>query len=230
MDATIIIKLHPWNIPPKEAIQIQKNLARKVISEDRFDKVHTVAGVDCSIDKKNSQIYAAVVMLSFPGLKLLHQSVSMVPLTYPYIPGLLSFREAPVILEALEKLKALPDLLLCDGQGIAHQRRLGIASHIGVLTNLPSIGVAKKRLIGEHDTVPEKKGQWTELYDHEKVIGAVLRTRDRVKPLYISIGHKISLPTAIRFVFACTTRYRLPETTRYAHRLAGEISAGNIEV
>lgn len=152
------------------------------------------------------------------------------PLTYPYIPGLLSFREAPVILQALERLTGLPDLLLFDGQGIAHQRRLGIASHIGVLTNLPAIGVAKKRLIGGHKTVPEEKGQWTELYDHEEVIGAVLRTRERVKPLYISIGHRISLATAIRFVLACTTRYRLPETTRYAHRLAGKISAANTEV
>ena len=136
------------------------------------------------------------------------------------MPGLLSFRELPVVLEALEQLSTPPDLVLCDGQGIAHPRRFGIACHLGLLTDIPSIGVAKSRLCGTHEQPPNQRGAWTPLYLGEEVIGAVLRTRCGVKPLYISPGHRISLDTAIRMVMACCTRYRLPETTRYAHRLA----------
>ncbi len=142
------------------------------------------------------------------------------PTQFPYVPGLLSFREIPAVLDALEKINQRPDLLLCDGQGIAHPRRLGIASHLGLLVDIPSIGVAKSRLCGTHATAPETKGAWTPLRSGDEVIGAVLRTRVRVKPLYISLGHRISLESAIAYVLGCVTRYRLPETTRYAHRLA----------
>jgi deoxyribonuclease V len=136
------------------------------------------------------------------------------------VPGLLSFRETPAVLEALGRLSERPDLLLCDGQGYAHPRRFGLACHLGVLTGLPSIGVAKSRLIGTHGALPKEKGAWVPLLDGDEAVGAVLRTRDGVAPLYVSIGHRVSLPTAIRWVLACTTRYRLPETTRQAHRLA----------
>jgi deoxyribonuclease V len=136
------------------------------------------------------------------------------------VPGYLSFREVPAVLAALKKLRTRPDLLLCDGQGVAHPRRFGLACHLGLLLDIPSIGVAKSRLIGTHGDVPEQKGGWTALEDDGEIIGAVLRTRAGVKPVYVSVGHRISLATAIDYVMRCTTRYRLPETTRYAHRLA----------
>ena len=143
---------------------------------------------------------------------------------FPYVPGLLSFREAPAVLKAFERLRIMPDLLLYDGQGIAHPRRCGIASHVGLLLDLPSIGVAKTRLTGEHGPVPAAKGKWTPLTDNGETIGAVLRTRAKVKPLFISIGHRVSLETAISYVMACVSRYRLPETTRWAHRLASGLA------
>ncbi|MEQ9509727.1 MAG: deoxyribonuclease V, partial [Alloalcanivorax xenomutans] len=147
-------------------------------------------------------------------------ALARLPVSFPYVPGLLSFRECPVVLRALASLKVTPDLLLCDGQGIAHPRRLGVASHLGVLTGLPSIGVAKSRLVGTHDPVPDRRGAWVPLRDGDEVIGAVLRTRQGVKPLFISPGHRLSLATALEWVMACITRYRLPETTRWADGLA----------
>jgi deoxyribonuclease V len=142
------------------------------------------------------------------------------PTRFPYVPGYLSFREVPAILGALASLDSPPDLILCDGQGLAHPRRFGLACHLGVLTGLPTIGVAKSRLIGTHVEVPQHKGAWVPLLDDDEIIGAVLRTRDGVQPLYVSVGHRVDLSTAIDFVLRCTTRYRLPETTRWAHKLA----------
>lgn len=153
-------------------------------------------------------------------MQLQEQAIARRPTSFPYIPGLLSFREIPTVLDALGQLQIQPDLLLCDGQGIAHPRRFGIACHLGLLVDLPSIGVAKSRLIGQHQEVAEQRGSWQPLLDQGEVIGAVLRTRPKTKPLYISPGHRISLETAITYVMSCTTRYRLPETTRWAHRLA----------
>ena len=150
----------------------------------------------------------------------LDRAVARRPTRFPYIPGLLSFREIPAILAAMERLEVLPDLILCDGQGLAHPRRFGIACHLGVLTGFPCIGVAKTRLIGEHSAVPAAKGAWVPLMDKGERIGAVLRTRKGVKPLFISVGHRIGLDSAIAYTLACTPRYRLPETTRHAHRLA----------
>jgi deoxyribonuclease V len=148
------------------------------------------------------------------------QAISRSPTRFPYVPGYLSFRELPALLQALDRLASTPDLLLCDGQGLAHPRRFGLACHLGVLTDIPSIGVAKSRLIGVHDDPPPEKGRWVPLMDKGETIGAVVRTRNKVSPLYVSLGHRISLPTAIDYVLRCTTRYRLPETTRWAHRLA----------
>ena len=161
-----------------------------------------------------------MAVLDFPGLEAVEQSVVRLPTSFPYVPGLLSFREIPAVLAALERLIDLPDLILVDGQGYAHPRRFGIASHLGVLTDLPTIGVGKTRLLGYYDEPPEERGSWTPLRDKGEVIGAVLRTRERVKPLFISAGHRISLETAVAYVMRCTRRYRLPETTRRAHRLA----------
>jgi deoxyribonuclease V len=169
---------------------------------------------------------AAVVVISLPGLQLCDAAVARREIEFPYIPGLLSFREIPVILDVLKKIHIIPDIILCDGQGIAHPRRLGIASHLGVLTGLCTIGVAKSRLTGNHDEIPVRKGEWVPLYEQNETIGAVLCTRDHVKPLYISIGHRIDLIAAIAVVMRCVSRYRLPETTRLAHRLAGQTETG----
>ena len=211
---------HPWNVAPAEAREMQQRLCRLVETADRLGAIGTVAGVDVGFDKLNGLTRAAVAVLRFPGLELCEQSLATLPTRFPYVPGLLSFREAPAILAALDKLEHLPDLLVCDGQGLAHPRRFGIACHLGVLTDLPSIGVAKKRLIGTHDELPETRGDWVSLMHEGDIVGAVLRSRAGVKPIYVSCGHRVGLETAVDLVMRCTTRYRLPETTRRADRLA----------
>jgi deoxyribonuclease V len=211
---------HPWDVTPAQARAIQLQGRGRVIAEDRLGDVRRVAGIDVGFEQDGAISRAAVVVLDFPELRLVESAVARLPTSFPYVPGLLSFRETPAVLEALGRLSERPDLLLCDGQGYAHPRRFGLACHLGVLTGLPSIGVAKSRLIGTHGALPEQKGAWVPLLDGDETIGAVLRTRTAVAPLYVSIGHRVSLPTAIRWVLTCTTRYRLPETTRQAHRLA----------
>ena len=209
---------HPWNVTPEEAKRIQEKLRGQVCQEPRLGPVHTVAGVDVGF--RGDTAIAAVAVLSYPELELVDHALAKLPVTFPYIPGLLAFREGPVVLEALARLRVEPDLLIFDGQGLAHPRRMGIASHIGVLMDKPSIGCAKSRLCGTHTEPGPERGDWVPLYDDWEVIGAVLRTRPGVNPLYISIGHRVDLETAIHYVLACCTRYRLPETTRAAHRLA----------
>ena len=211
---------HEWVLTAEAAIEIQQTLRTEVITRDRFGVVNYVAGVDVGFEAEGTITRAAVAVLSYPELQLCDQAIARRPTTFPYIPGFLSFREVPAVLDALEKVKIVPDLLLCDGQGIAHPRRFGIACHLGVLTHLPAIGVAKSRLIGKHAEVSEKRGTWEPLYDRGEAIGAVLKTRPNTNPLYISLGHRISLETAIAYVMGCTTKYRLPETTRFAHKLA----------
>jgi deoxyribonuclease V len=215
-----ILHRHSWSPSIAEAKAIQEQLRVCVVTEDQLPAVHSVAGVDVGFDRAGNLSRAAVAVLDFPSLRLIASSVAILPTHFPYVPGLLSFREIPVILEALSKLADMPDLLLCDGQGIAHPRRLGIASHLGILIDTPSIGVAKKLLVGRHGPIPDERGRWVGLEHQGERIGAVLRTRVGVKPVYVSPGHRISLPTAIEFVMRCTTRFRLPETTRAAHRLA----------
>ncbi|MEK7207875.1 MAG: deoxyribonuclease V [Pseudomonadota bacterium] len=209
-----------WPRTVAQARAIQETLRGHVIAHDRLDGVQHVAGIDVGFENGGDVVRAAVVVLDFPSLVWREQAVAHRPTRFPYVPGYLSFREAPVVLAALKKLHVTPDLLLCDGQGLAHPRRFGIACHLGVLTDTPSIGVAKSRLIGTHEAVPAQKGAWAPLRDEGEVIGAVLRTRIDVKPVFVSIGHRLSLETAIDYVLRCTTRYRLPETTRLAHRLA----------
>lgn len=213
-------QLHSWDVGNDEARAIQQRLREKVITSDRFGPINYVAGIDVGFEQANTVTRAAVVVLSFPALELQDQAVARRPTSFPYIPGLLSFREVPAVLDAFGKLNVQPDLILCDGQGIAHPRRFGIACHIGVWLDIPAIGVAKSRLIGTHSEVPNHKGGYTGLYDHGEQIGVVLRSRVNVRPLYISVGHRISLNSAIEYVMQCITRYRLPETTRYAHKLA----------
>lgn len=190
------------------------------MTDDNFGKIKYVAGVDVGFEKNNTITRAAVVVLDIDSLSPVDSALARKDTVFPYIPGLLSFREIPAVLEALGNTSVFPDLILCDGQGLAHPRRFGIACHLGVLLDVPTIGVAKTRLIGTHGEVPDDKGGHVLLYHKDDCIGAVLRTRVNVKPLYISIGHRVSLDTALEYVMRCVTKYRLPETTRFAHRLA----------
>lgn len=211
---------HAWDITPQEAIALQRELAPKVEHLDRLPEIARVAGIDVGFEDEGRITRAAVAILAYPTLRPVEQAVARLPTRFPYVPGLLSFREIPAILAALAQLQAAPDILLVDGQGLAHPRRFGIACHLGLLTGLPAIGIGKTRLIGEEATPGPNKGDWTPLLHRGETIGAVLRTRVGVKPIYVSLGHRISLATAIHITLACTPRYRLPETTRAAHRLA----------
>ncbi len=232
-----------WPRTVQEAITIQNSLRDQVITQDQLGEVRHVGGVDVGFEvapgilppatlvepfavalpctsKDNTVVRAAAVVLSFPGLELVDSALARAPVTFPYVPGLLSFRELPAVLEALKLLTIIPGLILCDGQGIAHPRRIGIASHLGVLTGIPTIGVAKSLLVGTHEKLPLARGAWRPLMDRGEIIGAALRTRANVTPVYVSPGHRVSLATALHYVLACTIQYRLPETTRHAHRLA----------
>jgi deoxyribonuclease V len=211
---------HPWNVSHDEALVIQNDLRRHVVIENRLGSVKTVAGVDVGFpDPQTAR--AAVVVLSFPGLEPLDYAIAQITVAFPYIPGLLSFREMPAVLVAMEKLQVWPDLFIFDAQGLAHPRRLGLASHAGLLLDWPSIGCAKSRLTGKYVGPGQERGEWSPLMDEGECIGGVLRTRARVRPVFVSIGHKVDLETALRYVLDCAPRYRLPETTRYAHRVAG---------
>lgn len=218
-----IYQRHAWQLTLDEAIAIQEELQAEVITEDKFkEPVQYVAGVDMGFEADGTISRAAVAVLSFPDLEVIETSLAYRPTTFPYIPGFLSFREIPAVLDALEKITTIPDIILCDGQGIAHPRRFGIACHLGVLMDIPTIGVAKSLLVGKHEIVPETKGSSQPLIHKGETIGAVVRSRTNVKPLYISSGHRVSLPTAIDYVLRCTPKYRLPETTRIADKLASD--------
>ncbi|MGE5625343.1 MAG: deoxyribonuclease V [Bacillota bacterium] len=211
-------------ITTAEARAKQESLRGRVLREGGLppSTVHRVAGVDCAFPEGGRVTRAAVAVLSWPGLELLEKAAAERPTDFPYIPGLLSFREVPALLMALSKLKTSPDLLLCDGQGYAHPRGFGLACHLGVETGLPSIGAAKSRLIGEHRTPGKAAGSRVPLLYKGETVGAVLRTKNGVKPLYVSCGHRVSLDTAVEWVLRCCRGYRLPETTRWADGLAGD--------
>ncbi|MEH2338845.1 deoxyribonuclease V [Nostoc sp.] len=212
---------HAWPSTLEEAIVIQEKLRDQVITKDQLQEpIQYVAGVDMGFEADGTISRAAVAVLSFPDLQVIETSLAHRPTSFPYIPGFLSFREIPAVLDALEKIKTTPDMILCDGQGIAHPRRLGIASHLGLLIDIPTIGVAKSLLVGKYEELAQTKGSRQPLIYKGETIGAVLRSRTGVKPLYISSGHRISLPTAIDYVLRCTPKYRLPETTRIADKLA----------
>lgn len=212
--------LHTWDLEQNQAKALQKELAHRIIQDDQFGEVRYVAGVDMAINEGTGLARAAVVLLSYPELTLLEQHVYEEPIRMPYIPGLLSFRELPSLLGALQQLKQKPDLVMVDGQGIAHPRRLGLAAHLGLWIDTPTIGCAKSLLIGTYEPVGPEVGAWSPLLDQQETIGAVLRTRVRVKPMFISLGHKISLASCIKYVLACGRGYRLPETTRLADKLS----------
>ena len=213
--------MHPWDVTPKEAVAIQRELASRVARRGSPQGVRRIAGVDCSMRRGDPLARGAVVVLSYPELEPVEVAVAETELTFPYVPGLLSFREAPVLREAFRKLRGPIDLLLVDGQGYAHPRRFGLACHLGLLLDVPAIGVAKSRLLGEHEAPPEERGGRAALRDGGERIGSVLRTRAGVKPLYVSVGHRTGLRAAEAWVLRCCTRYRLPEPTRLAHQAAG---------
>lgn len=215
-----IIPLHSWPDTTADAKAIQEQFRDKVITSNQLKRVNNVAGIDIGFENNGKITRAAIAVLSFPDLEIVEQQIARDKTRFPYVPGYLSFREVPPALIAFEKLKNIPDLLLCDGQGLAHPRRFGLACHLGLWTGIPSIGVAKSRLIGTHEDVGTEKGDWQALMNGDEVIGAVLRTRSNVSPVFVSVGHKVDLATAIDYTLRCTTRYRLPETTRWAHKLA----------
>ncbi len=210
--------LHSWDVKPEEARELQNELRTQVIQTDRFGTINTVAGVDIGL-KKDTAI-ASVIVLSFPRLQVVDSVVTQSPVRFPYIPGLLSFREIPPLLTAFDKLQTVPDLVIVDGQGIAHPRRFGLASHLGLILDKPTIGCAKSRLWGRYEEPGAEQGAYTYLTDKEEVIGAAVRTRTNVRVVYVSIGHRISLDSARTWTLTCCRGYRLPETTRYAHNAA----------
>jgi len=236
---------HPWKVTPAEARRIQEKLREKWVGEDRLGAIQTVGGLDAAFVLKGSQAFknklprwsalrdanraiAGVVVFRYPEMEELERASAEVALEFPYVPGFLSFREIPALLAALGKLKRLPDLLFCDGQGYAHPRRMGLASHLGVVLDRPSIGCAKSLLIGTHDPFGSQPGASAPLTDNGEVIGAALRTRTATRPVYVSQGHRVSLETAVRLTLSVVDGWRIPRPTREADRFVSEVKRGKV--
>jgi deoxyribonuclease V len=212
-----IENLHDWNLNITQTIELQRTLASRIIRNGKIENPHYIAGVDVSVNYIHEATAAAVV-LKYPELTIQETSVVQGKAEFPYVPGLLSFRELPLTLRACEQLSLEPDLVIVDGQGIAHPRRIGLASHLGLFLNIPTIGCAKSPLFGKYSAPEIRKGSYKDILDPKgEIIGAVLRTKTGVKPLFISIGHRIDLPSCIHWVLQCCRGYRLPEPTRLAH-------------
>jgi deoxyribonuclease V len=224
---------HDWDLGIPEARELQEQLRGRVVERDARRAPRLVAGADVSYDRDSHDpaadvscdrssshvdLYAAVVVLDFESLRVVEVAAARARARFPYVPGYLSFREIPPLLDAFAKLEAVPDLIVCDGQGRAHPRRFGLACHLGVLLDRPTLGCAKSRLVGEHREPGPRRGAHTQLRDGGEVIGEVVRTRSGVKPVFVSVGHRISLETARRTVLRLAPRYRLPEPVRAAHR------------
>lgn len=217
--------MHSWDVSPTEAVALQKELAQRVSRRNSLplDTIKTIAGVDASY---KDQGFAVIVVMTFPALEVIEQATASHESVFPYVPGLLSFREAPIVLDAFARLRVKPDLLMCDGQGIAHPRRLGLASHLGVYLDIPSIGCAKSRLTGSYEEPGPHMGDRSPLMARDETIGMVVRTKPRTRPLFVSIGHKVDLSTAVDVVLACLRGYRLPEPTRQADKLTRTLDRG----
>lgn len=214
---------HDWDVSTTEAIRIQQKIAERVAFEPLARTPETIAGVDVSFRRTGYKQYDAqcgIAVLSLPELDVVDRVQRRGEVTFPYVPGLLSFREIPSVLESLERLRIWPDLIMTDGQGYAHPRRLGLACHLGVALDIPTFGVAKKRLVGAYEEPDAEKGSATPLLDGDELIGMVVRTRSRVNPVFVSVGHRITLDEAVRFTLACSPRFKIPEPTRVAHRLS----------
>ena len=218
----IAIRPSCWDLSPAEARVLQERLASQAETRDRLGAPALVAGIDVGFEDHGRLTRAAVAVLGFADLQLVESALVRRPTGFPYVPGLLSFREIPAALGALAALACTPDLLLCDGQGLAHPRRFGLACHLGWLVDVPTIGVAKSRLLGDYAPPPADRGAWSPLWDRGDLVGAAVRTRRGVKPLFVSPGHRIDVASAVRLTLVCTDRYRLPEPSRTAHRLASD--------
>jgi len=216
--------IHPWNVSVKEAVQIQRRLRVLIDLVDMPGRINYIAGTDISSSKKSGQIWAGVLIFSYPQLIRLEERWVEGKTDFPYIPGLLSFREIPLLLEAFKQTEIEPDLIFCDGQGIAHPRGMGLASHLGLILNKPTIGCAKSRLIGDYLRVGDKKGDYSFLHHKGDLIGVVLRTRTGVKPLFVSPGNKITLEKSLKMVLSCCIRYRIPEPIRQTHIMVKGLS------
>lgn len=221
-------QLHEWNLTPHEAVELQKQLRERVRIAPLTRKIETVAGADISFNKFSPVMYAGVVVLRLPTLEVLEEVGVVSETQFPYVPGLLSFRESPLVLEAWAKLQTEPDAVMFDGQGIAHPRRVGIASHVGLLINRPTFGCAKSVLVGKYEEPLAARGAWTPLIDpkNKETVGAALRTKTNVQPIFVSPGHLIDLAGAIELTLACDGGYRQPEPTRRAHHLVNALRRG----
>ncbi len=220
--------LHPWDVSPQEALSIQHALRSRLQTTPLDQPVHYVAGGDISFDRGSKIFYAGFVVFRYPDMQLCGHSLVVTKATFPYIPGLLSFRELPALLEAWQQMPIEPDVVVLDGHGVAHPRRLGIASHFSLWVDKPTVGCAKKLLVGTHGTLGQSAGSQTIVYDRHETIGLALRTRDRIKPVYISVGNRMTLPDAQRIVQWGLVKHRLPEPTRQAHLLVNRLRRGEV--
>ncbi|HIC92413.1 MAG TPA: deoxyribonuclease V [Syntrophaceae bacterium] len=223
-----IRQLHRWDLGYREALKVQETLKERLIFTRLRRKVGLVAGADVSYAKNNNRLYGAVVIIALPSLSLVEYKIAQDKVRFPYIPGLLSFREAPILLKAFKKINVIPDVVLFDGQGTAHPRGLGLASHMGLFLDIPAIGCAKTLLIGESGPVGKEVGSFAYLKNKDEVIGAVLRTKSGIKPVIISPGHRITLDESINIVLQCVRGYRLPEPIRQAHLLVNKFRIDNL--
>lgn len=225
-DSVRVTGLHPFDLSPGEARRLQGELAPRVRAGPSLGlaRVRYVAGADVST--QGDRGYATVAVLSFPELSVVEVRGYEAPLSFPYVPGLLAFREIPAVVGALEKIESEVDALILDAHGLAHPRGMGLASHLGLFVDVPTVGCAKRRLVGEHEEPGPEKGSRTDLVRRKKVVGKVVRTRARVSPVYVSVGNRIDLDSAVELVLACCTKYRLPETTRQAHNAANRLRLG----
>jgi deoxyribonuclease V len=219
-------RLHSWRVTPREATQIQLRLRSKMQLTDRLPRIRRVAGADLAFDREGKRAIAGVVVYSFPEMYEIERLWRASPVWFPYVPGLLSFREAPALLKVFLRLKNAPDLIFCDAHGYAHPRRFGLTSHLGVLLDTPTIGCAKSVLIGTHAPLAIEAGAWTPLHDDGETIGAVLRTRTGVKPIYVTQGHRVSLETALNFVLGVLDGFRIPRPTRDADHFVAAVKRG----
>jgi len=224
-----IAELHPWDVSYKEAVRIQERLKEQVVVRRLKGDIKCVVGLDASYAKGSPVVWAGAVVLDFPSLEKREEHSCQKKVSFPYIPGLLSFREIPALIEVLRRISLEPDLIFCDGQGIAHPRGIGLAAHLGVLAGRPTIGCAKSKLVGEFDPVGEAKGDYTYLRYQDKAVGAVVRTRSKTKPLFVSPGYHMTIDDCIRLALATCTRYRIPEPTRQADILVNSLRCRGVE-
>ena len=217
-------QLHKWNLTPKEAMELQVSLQRRLDTKSNISihNVKLIAGCDVAYYKKEDLCVAAIVVCQLDSMKIVEKIKVEEKATFPYVPGLLSFREIPPLIKAVKKLESSPDIFILDGQGIAHPRGIGLASHFGLIVNKPTIGCAKSRLIGEYRPMNKNKGSYSFLYVNNKKVGVVLRSRDNCKPIFISPGHKINISSSLNIVKRCLSKYRIPDVIRFAHILSNK--------